>query len=146
MRPPTARRRDEGALAVELVVIIPAILMLLALVYAYGRVAAVNGAFEAGVRDAARAATQARSVQEARAAADASLRQALATGFDPCLESLDVRVPAPYEAGFVVTVEATCRYPLRDIGLPGAPGTVQLESAFSSPLDPMRRVDGGTAP
>jgi hypothetical protein len=140
------RRRpagDAGALAVELVVIIPAILLLLALVYAYGRVAAVNGTFEAGVRDAARAATQARSAEQARDVARASLERALATGFGPCLDSLEVVVPAPYQAGFVVTVEASCRYPLRDIGVPGAPGTVRLESAFSSPLDPNRRVEGG---
>jgi len=140
----TGRRREDGALAVELVIIVPALLLLLALVYAYGRVAAVNGTFESGVRDAARAATQARSADQARDVARTSLERSLASGFGPCLETLDVRVPAPYQAGFVVTVEASCRYPLRDIGVPGAPGTVQLESTFSSPLDPNRRIDGGT--
>ena len=51
-------RGDEGSLALELTLIAPLLLVLLALVYAYGRVGGTTASFDAGVRDAARAATR----------------------------------------------------------------------------------------
>lgn len=134
------RDRETGSLAVELAIVMPLLLLMLSLVYGYGRVAQMNGTLEAGTRDAARSASQARSAEEARLVADRAVRSSLPAGAARCLETLDVRLRGGvFTAGFPVTVEATCSYPLGDL-LPGVPGTVETSSAFTSPVDPNRGV------
>jgi TadE-like protein len=132
---------DRGSLSLELVIIVPMLLLMLALVYAFARVAQTNQTFEAGVRDAARAATQARSKPQAERVAEESLRASLGPGATDCLRTLDVEIPSSYQAGFIVTVDARCSYGLGDLGLPGIPGAVPVTASFASPLDPNRRVD-----
>ena len=114
---------------------------MLALVYAFARVAQTNQTFEAGVRDAARAATQARSKPQAERVAEESLRASLGPGATDCLRTLDVDIPGGYQAGYIITVDAECSYGLGDLGLPGIPGAVPVTASFASPLDPNRRVD-----
>lgn len=134
---------DRGSMAVELALVAPMLLLLLALVYGYGRVAQVNGVMEAGTRDAARAASQARTVQDAeRVARDAVLSSLPAAG-ERCVASLQVVVVGVFEAGFPVKVRAQCRYPLGNLGLPGVPGEVTVSSSFSSPVDPQRGLEPG---
>lgn len=132
--------RDRGTLALELVIVTPALLVLLALVYAYGRVAQVNGTLEAGVRDAARAATQARDVDAAQDVAVRVIRESLGPGATSCLDTLVVEPIDVFEPGYTVTVTASCRYSLTDLGLPGLGGDVTTSSTFSSQLDPNRGV------
>jgi TadE-like protein len=131
---------DRGSLSVELVIIVPMLLLMLALVYGIARVAQTNQTFEAGVRDAARAATQARSKTQALQVAEASLRTSLGPGATDCLDTLEVEIPGGYRAGYIVTVDASCRYALGDL-VPGVPGKVPVQASFASPLDPNRRVD-----
>ena len=132
---------DRGSLAVELAIIMPLLLLLLALIYAYGRVAQANGTLEAGTRDGARAASQARSGDDAQAAAERAVRDSLGPGATRCLDTLQVRLREPQlQAGFPVTVRSTCVYPLADLGLPGVPGDVTISSSFTSPVDPNRGV------
>jgi TadE-like protein len=134
------RRNDRGSLSVELVFLVPMLLLMLALVYGFARVAQTNQTFEAGVRDAARAATQARSMTQALQVAEESLRTSLGPGATDCLDTLDVDIPGGYRAGYIVTVDASCSYSLGDL-VPGIPGNVQVTASFASPLDPNRRVD-----
>jgi hypothetical protein len=133
-RPP----RDGGSLSLEFALIAPALFALLSLVFVYGRVAQVNGTIEAGTRDAARSASLARSEDEAMQAAESAVRDAVGSG--SCGTTLDVRLEGGFEPGFPITVVATCSYTLSDLGLPGAPGTVRVESRFTSPVDPNRGV------
>jgi hypothetical protein len=42
--------------------------------------------------------------------------------------------------GGSLTVTVTCTLELRDLGLPGAPGSVSMRRAFTSLLDPYRGV------
>jgi len=146
----TGRRgpRDErGSLAVEMAIIIPSILLIFALIFVYGRAASVNGNLESATRDAARAATLARSYDEARDRVDAVLAEGMSRAPASCRDSLtwasepDSFGPGDFEAGKPITVQATCTYSLGDIGLPGAPGNLRPESAFTSMLDPYRGVD-----
>lgn len=119
----------------------PLMLLLLALLYGYGRVAQANGTMEAGARDAARAASQSRSASEAEAAAERAVRSSLGAGATACQNTLRVVLRnGVFRAGFPVTVVATCTYPLGDLGLPGVPGTVDVSSTFTSPVDPNRGV------
>jgi TadE-like protein len=135
-----AHANDRGSLSVELVIIVPMLLLMLALVYGFARVAQTNQTFEAGVRDAARAATQARSKTQALQVAEASLRDSLGPGAADCLDSLDVDIPGGYQMGYIITVDASCSYALGNL-VPGVPGRVQVNASFASPLDPNRRVD-----
>ena len=140
--------RDAGSMAVELAFVMPVLLLMVALLFGYGRVAQVSGALEAGTRDAARAASQARSIPAAQGAAERAVVSSLGgtagecAGGKPTVELVGV-VFAP---GSSVTVRATCVYPLGDV-LPGAPGSANVSSSFTSPLDPNRGLNRpGTAP
>lgn len=131
-------RGDAGSLAVELVIIMPLLFLMLSLLYGYGRVAQVNGTLEAGTRDAARSASQARSAVEAREVADRAVRASLPAGAMACRQTLEVGLrDGLFRAGFPVTVQARCSYPLGDV-LPGVPGDVTSSSSFTSPVDPNR--------
>ncbi|MGL5811293.1 MAG: TadE/TadG family type IV pilus assembly protein [Nocardioides sp.] len=134
-------RDERGSLAIELAMIAPGLLLLLALIYAYGRVGQVNGLVESGTRDAARSATIARSETAAGVRAEAVVREAIAAAPSGCRSTLQVRIVGGFEPGEPVTVVSSCRYSLSDLGLPGAPGSVRASSSFTSMLDPYRGVD-----
>lgn len=131
--------KDNGAIAIELVILFPMLLLLIALVTAYGRLGLVNGNFDSGVRDAARSATQARDASDAQQVAEQALRAALTETSLPCLDSLEVDPIPVFEPGRPVTVTARCSYALSDLAV-GMPGSVTVQSEFSSPLDPNRGV------
>jgi len=134
-----ARRRDEsGSLAVEMAMVAPSLLLIFALIFAYGRVAQVNGTLESGTRDAARSVTMARSYDDAVNRANAVLLDAMKDAPQSCQNTLQVRISGTYAPGEPVTVTAHCTYDLSDLGLPGAPGTLTPESSFTSMLDPYR--------
>lgn len=132
------RSREAGSIALEFTLVAPALLLLIALLLAYARVGQFSGTLDAGVRDAARSATLSRSAAAAQQQAVLVISEAVGPG--PCAESLVVAAIPRFVAGEVVTVTASCRYPIADLGLPGAPGTLRATSSFSSPLDPNREI------
>jgi Flp pilus assembly protein TadG len=134
------RAGDDGSMAVEMVIVIPVLLLLVALVFAYGRAAQVNGTLQAGVRDAARTASQARDQLDAQTRAEAVVREALGPGATGCQNTLQLD-PVTFQLDVPVTVTARCSYPLNDLGLPGAPGSITASATFSSPLDPNRGLN-----
>ncbi len=133
--------RDAGSMAVELAFLMPLLLLLLGLLFGYGRVAQVSGALEAGTRDGARAASQSRSLAEAQDAAEDAVVASLGQTANECAGgSPKVRIRnGLFQPGFAVTVTATCTYPLGDV-LPGVPGSANVSSSFSSPVDPNRSL------
>lgn len=145
---PALRRDERGSLALEMAMIAPAILLLLGLIYAYGRVGQVNGVMESGARDAARSATIARSMQEAREVAKRVVDDALTAAPPSCRDDPTVTVsggdpsdPDAFVRGGAIRVEVSCRYDISDLGLPGAPGSLTARSSFTSMLDPYRGVE-----
>lgn len=135
------RVRDErGALSVEYVIVTPLFFLVFALIFVYARVAQVNGVLDAGTRDAARVATQAGSYAQAVDAATRVVREEVGTGSRRCLATLEVSVSPDFRPGRTITVTATCRYPISDAAIPGAPGELRVRSEFSSVLDPNRTV------
>lgn len=132
--------RERGSLAVEMTIIIPSILLIFGLIFAYGRAAQVNGMLESGTRDAARTATVARSYDDAVARARSVVEDALRATPASCRNSLSVTVSDNFRAGEPITVTARCTYGISDIGLPGAPGSVTPSSSFTSMLDPNRGI------
>jgi Flp pilus assembly protein TadG len=133
-------RTEDGSLAIELAMVAPGLLMIFALIFAYGRAGQVNGTLESGTRDAARSVTLARSYDEARDRANAVVLDAIKDTPQSCQNSLVVRIEGDYQPGEPVTVSARCTYGLSDLGLPGAPGTLTSSSSFTSMLDPYRGI------
>ena len=148
MRLARARRPggDAGSAALELVVLAPVLLVLLALVIAAGRTSIAKSSIDAAARDAARQASLALSPAAAQQAGVASARQALADdGLDCLFEKVVVDTGGPnagfgLPAGTPAHVSATvwCTVPLSDLFLPGLPGAHTMMSTFSSPLDVFR--------
>lgn len=136
----TAGARERGSIVIELAFLAPVLLLIFGLIWAYGRVAWANGHLEAGTRDAVRVATTYRSLDEAQAAAERAVDSSTAA-VPACQSSVRVTITGQFEPGETITVDATCSYPLSDIGLPGAPGQMSPTSTFSSVLDRYRGVD-----
>lgn len=137
----TGRRDERGSLALEMAMIAPALLLIIGLIYAYGRVGQVNGTLESGTRDAARSATMARNYTDAYDRAKQVVRDALAGAPQRCRTSLDVELHGDFLPGEPVTVTASCTYDISDLGLPGAPGSLTAHSSFTSMLDPYRGLN-----
>jgi Flp pilus assembly protein TadG len=133
--------RDAGSLALELAVLAPALLAIIGLLFTYGRYAQVSGVLEAASRDAARAATQARSLDEARDRVDTITRETLRRAPGSCQDSAtDEIVGGVFQPGMNVTVEVRCTVSFSDLGAWGVPGDVTVVRRFASPLDPYRAV------
>lgn len=138
----TGAHGERGAVAVELVVIIPSLVLIIGLLVAGGRIWLARQAVEGAAASAARSASLARSPGEARAAADESARSNLDTQGVRCAPvsvSTDV-------AGFAVVTGApasvtssiSCTVSLADVAVPGLPGSMTLTGTASSALDTFR--------
>jgi len=137
---------DAGSAALELVVLAPVLLVLLALVIAAGRTSIAQSSVDAAARDAARQASLALNPTAAQQTGLTSARQALRDdGLDCVTENVTVDTGGA-DAGFGVapgqpaSVSATvsCAVPLSDLFLPGLPGAHTMTATFSSPLDVFR--------
>ncbi|WP_327249895.1 TadE family protein [Streptomyces sp. NBC_01320] len=137
-----ALRRDRGSYAVETAVLAPAMIALLLLMIAFGRVIDADGAVDSAARAAARAASLERDAgsaqTKAQAAADRSLEgegitcQTSSVVVDTAGYSLDIGADAN------VTATIACTADLSDIGLPGLPGSKTLRASWISPIDTYR--------
>ena len=137
-----AGRTDPGSVTLELAILGPALLLLLGLVIAAGRIAVTGGAIEAAARDAARQASISRDPATAAAAARAAALDTLAEQDLRCT-SLTVSVDtaafaSPVGAPAQVIARVSCVVALTDLAVPGLPGTKTLRASFASPLDSYR--------
>jgi Flp pilus assembly protein TadG len=139
---PRSRRRrlgtDEGSAALELVILAPILLGLLALIIAAGRTAIAQSAVNAAARDAARQASISLTPTAAQAAAQASARAVLRSDGLDCVpvvttDTSQFGIPPGHPAAVAATV--SCTVALADLAVPGIPGTVRLQAIFTSPLD-----------
>ena len=128
-------------MALELTLLAPMLLAVVALVLAYGRYAQVSGLLDTAARDSARAATQSRSSAEARERVERIVRTTLADAAQSCADSAAYTMEADgFLPGGYVTVTVRCRVGYGDLGVPFAGGERTLERSFTSPLDPYRGV------
>jgi len=127
---------------VEFVLLVPALVLMLGLMVAGGRLWFARTTVTEAAHTSARAASLARSAAEAHQAGQAAGRQSLATAGLTCSEqAVDVGVAAfEVEVGTPATITATvsCRVPFADIALPGMPGSIALASTGYSALDTYR--------
>lgn len=135
-------RREEGSMAVELVMLAPVMVFVILLLVAGGRIALASNAAEAAAIAAAREAslsrTTAEAQQDANAAAQVSMSQSgyACTTLSVFIDDSGLNVPL----GQVGTVSGTitCTLNLSDVALPGLPGTWTIERTASSPVDAYR--------
>ena len=133
---------DGGSVALELTVLTPGLLLLIALVIVAGRVSLAGGAVDGAARDAARQASIARTApvatrQATEAARLALTRQGLQCArMDVTLDTAGFRAPVGSPASTSATVSCTVR--LSDVGIPGLPGTRTVTATYTSPLDRYR--------
>jgi Flp pilus assembly protein TadG len=136
------RRDDKGSATLELAILAPALLVLLGLVIAAGRIEVAAGAVEQAASAAARDASIARTGSAARTVAADTARDSLRRQGITC-GVLDVAVDT---AGFSVAtglpaqvkVSIACTVPLSDLAVPGLPGARTLKAHMASPLDRYR--------
>lgn len=138
-----ARRpdREAGNAALELVILAPALLFVIGLVIALGRVSTAQNAVSDAARDAARQASLQLDAPDAQAAGRSSALAALAQDGLHCdpLVTFDVTgFQAPVGQPAVVSATVTCAVSLAQIVVPGLPGSDTIRETFTSPLDPYR--------
>ncbi len=136
-----ADETQAGNAALELIILAPVIMFLIALVIAAGRTSVAQGAVDAAARDAARQASLALSAGSARQEALMSARAALRADDLQCqpVVTLDLGgFSAPVGQPAEVSASVSCTVRLSDLLMPGIPGSRNLRAVFASPLDPYR--------
>ncbi|MFC5828625.1 hypothetical protein [Nonomuraea insulae] len=133
---------QRGSVTVEAILAIAAIMLILLLGVAAGRITIAGAAVEAAARDAARQASIARTAAAAKANAEASARESLA---DQAVSCTAVKVTIstkgfnrPVGEPAEVSATISCTVPLADVAFPGLPGRVERHATSTSPLDPYR--------
>ncbi|MGO1316828.1 MAG: TadE/TadG family type IV pilus assembly protein [Cellulomonadaceae bacterium] len=137
------RQDERGSAAVEAVILVPAFGLFVGLLVFAGRTAVAHQGVEAVAADAARAASIARTTQEARTNAAEAIEYALANNSLRCASSsvsvdtagLDAAIGVPA----MVSATVTCTINLADLSVPGVPGTHTVRATMHSPVDTWRQ-------
>jgi Flp pilus assembly protein TadG len=133
-------RSEDGAATTELVLITPVLIILLLFVTLAGRLALTRGDVEGAARDAARAAsiarTSAQAVSDARAAAAANLERS----GTPCGELVVRPDVSNFRSGGSVSVSVTCNVRLGDLMLLRVPATRSVEATAVEVIDVYREA------
>jgi hypothetical protein len=148
LRPP-ARGGDRGSESVELAILLPVGIVVLALIVVGARIALAGDRISGVAGIAARDASIARSASSAQSIATSSATTELASDNLHCT---NIRVTVD-TSGFdarpgssaSITVHVWCTVDLSDIGVQGMPGSRTLHDAATSPLDPARDLSVGLA-
>jgi Flp pilus assembly protein TadG len=136
-----AGRAQRGSISVELAVLAPGLALLLLLVAAGARVVEVQGHIDGAARDAARAASIARSYTQAVAAAQQAAQADLGTTSLCTPNTVGVQVvgypavPLTAAAG-AVTVTVTCQVNMSPFRTLGFGVTKRFTGQAVAPLDP----------
>ena len=132
---------ERGSAAIELVLLVPALMLLLLFAVAGGRVAIAHGSVQQAAADAARAASIARTAGTAQTTAVAAARATLANQGLTCasmtvsLDTSGFATPVGTPASVAATV--SCTVELSELALPGLPDRV-VSATVTSPLDVFR--------
>ena len=136
----TAHSDQRGGASLELVLLVPVLLLLLLLVVAGGRLVQARGDVDAMARDAARAASVARSPGEAVARAEAMVSERVGEGGVQCREPAVVTDTAAFRPGGVVSVAVTCNVDLAAVSALGIATSRALGAQATEVIDARRGV------
>ena len=124
---------DRGSMAIEMVFLAPIVLLLSLLVVAAGRYADMHGRVDGISRDAVRAASIQRDSSDAGAAAQQAADDAQPSGSG--VTCRPIVLTGDFAPGQTISVSISCTIRLSDLGLPGMPGTVEIQGKSSAPID-----------
>ena len=142
MRRPARSERGLSA-SIEMAVLVPALVLIIAVIIGAGRLALARLTVQQWADSAARTATLARDASTATARARAVVASDAAGSATRCREGWQLSVDAaafalPVGQPGTVGVTVRCEVPLADLLLPGVPGTITVEGLASSTLDRYR--------
>ena len=137
---------DRGSLTVELIILTPVLLALLAFVVGLGRAADARGRLTGAVRDAARAASLAATPAAATSAAEDTALADLAGAGLACRNPQVSTDTSKFTPGGTVRVTVRCGLDLADLMVSGLPGRTTLTADALAPLDTYSQLNRGTAP
>lgn len=138
---------ERGSMTLEMVIVAPAMLLILAVVVFAGRVVIAGQSVDHAAAEAARTASLARTAPAAQAAADTAARVSLAQQGLRCsstsvsVDTAGFSVPAGTPATISATI--TCIVDTADLAAPGIPGSRTVTGRASSPLDTYREKSLG---
>lgn len=137
----SARRGERGDVAVlELVLLVPVLLALLLLMVGLGRLGASRLSIDDVASDAARAASLARSADEAAEASHRAATESLGSHSLTC-RPLDVEVDvAAFRPGGWVRVDLACGVSLGRLGAVWAPGGRTMTASATATVETHRGV------
>jgi Flp pilus assembly protein TadG len=135
-------RGDCGSISLELAVLAPGLLLIVAILVAGGRIALAGQGVEAAASDAAREASIARSKTEATGNGESAAQQSLAQqGLHCTSTTVDIDTSGfntPPGTPATITATVTCVVRLTDAAFPGVPGARTITATAHSPLDTYR--------
>jgi Flp pilus assembly protein TadG len=129
---------ERGSAAVEIVLITPLLVALLLFVVMLGRLGSARGSVDAAARDAARAASIARTPSTARSAAIDAANASTRTAGLQCAP-LTVEITGDNTPGTTIEATVSCTVPLGDLALGlHIPAVRTLTGHFVAPVDQYR--------
>ena len=137
-----ALRDERGAVATELVLLTPLLILMLLFVVALGRLAGARINVDGAAAQAARAASIATTPAQATAAAQQAATAALGSDHVTCATLQVATDTARFAPGGSVTVTVTCAVALSDLSGLRLPVTEQVSSTAASVVDTYRSVPG----
>lgn len=132
-------RDERGSASLELVLLTPALVLLLLLVAAGGRLEQARGQLDGTAREAARAASIARSAPNAESDAQALATQRLGDEGITCADLSVATDTSNFRAGGFVTTTVSCRVDLSDLFGLALPGSRTMTATATEPIDVYRR-------
>jgi Flp pilus assembly protein TadG len=127
---------DRGSVTLEVVVLAPALLLLVATVIFAGRVAEARIVVQSAAAEAARAAT---AVDGSGRAAEAAAREAAAMSMaGRGLSCTSQGISLHRTEGVAVTADVTCVVDASDLAVPAIPGRLTVNASHTSPIDVYR--------
>jgi Flp pilus assembly protein TadG len=133
---------ERGSAAVEVTLLIPALLITLGLLIVGGRIWFARTTVNEAANTAARAASLARSAGEATVVGRAAAGQSLSTNGLRCastaVEVNTAGFSVPVGTPATITADVDCRIAFADLLLPRVPGGVDLTASGASALDTYR--------
>ena len=137
-----AQRGERGAVATELVLLTPLLILMLLFVVALGRLAGARINVDGAAAQAARAASIATTPGGATAAAQQAATAALGSDHVTCATLQVATDTARFAPGGSVTVTVTCAVALGDLTGLALPATESVSSTAASVIDTYRSAPG----
>ena len=128
---------DMGSTTAEMALLTPLLVMILLFVVLCGRLVSVQIDVDAAASAAARAASIARTKDTAQRNAEQAARDTLAARRVACPNPA-VAISGSLNPGGAVTAQVTCRVGLHDLALLAVPGSRDVTSKATSPVDQWR--------